>query len=371
MSSSDWTAKAISQPRVVEREVSHRLSQCSVSSPSPPLKRRKTRLPSTIDPLGRSKAFSSFSCVFLSSRIEEMSEGVSSGEGDHFVSHILGAWDSEGTVSRGVESPPVEWSEEEVEEEAPVPRVTRGKSKGAVSASHGVGPRTSKSSTRPSQGPMFEESTLIEEELSWLKIKYTIPDEFHLRLPRAEEWVQNYPSNTLGIYEEDLAAGLRLPFHDLIVQVLNRYRVVPAQLAPNFFRLIVGFVVLCALDGIRPRFPLFRSLFHLYKVSGSKGWWSFGPRKGRKVFSLPTSIHNWKGRYFFMSFDLDLGFSTDWTELDTSPNQNDQVYCADQDDFRRLTGEEALRFQDLLSEENLLFAKIIGGPSGRLFFQQL
>ena len=118
---------------------------------------------------------------------------------------------------------------------------------------------------------MFEESTLIEEELSWLKIKYTIPDEFHLLLSRAGERVQNCPPGTLAIYEEDLATGLRLPFHDLIIQVLNRYRVVPAQLAPNSFRLIVGFVVLCALGGIRPCFPLFWSLFHLCKVSGSKG----------------------------------------------------------------------------------------------------
>ena len=96
----------------------------------------------------------------------EMSEGASSGEDDHSMSHLSGAWDSEGTMSRRVESPPVEWSEEEVEEEALVPRVTRGKSKGVVSASHGVGPRTSKSLTRPSRGPMYEESTLIEEELS-------------------------------------------------------------------------------------------------------------------------------------------------------------------------------------------------------------
>ena len=187
MSSSDWTTKFISKPRVAEREVSCRLSQRSVSSPSPPLKWRKTRLPSAIDPLGRSEAFPSFSCVFLSSWAGEMSEGASSGEDDHSVSHISGAWDSKGTVSRRVESLPVEWSEEEVEEEAPVPRVTRGKSKGAVSASHGARPRTSKSSTRPSRGPMFEESTLIEEELSWLKIKYTIPDEFHLWLSRARE----------------------------------------------------------------------------------------------------------------------------------------------------------------------------------------
>ena len=164
-----------------------------------------------------------------------MSEGVSSGEDDHSVSHFSGAWDSKGTVSRRVESLPVEWSEEDVEEEAPVPRITRGKSRGVVPASHGVEPRTSKSSTRPSRSPMFEESTLMEKELSWFRIKYSIPDEFQLWLPGVEEWVQNYPSGTLAIYEEDLAVGLRFPFHDLIVQVLNRYRIVLAQLAPNSF----------------------------------------------------------------------------------------------------------------------------------------
>ena len=150
MSSSDWTVKAISKPRVAERGVSHRLSQRSISSPSPPSKRKKTRLPSAFDPLGRSEAFLSFSFVFLSSWAGEMSEGASSGEDDHSVSHISGAWDSEGTMSRGVEFLPMEWSEEEAKEEALVPGVTRRKGKGAVSTSHRSGPRTSKSSTKPS-----------------------------------------------------------------------------------------------------------------------------------------------------------------------------------------------------------------------------
>ena len=79
-----------------------------------------------------------------------MSEGASSTEDDHSVSHLSGAWDSEGTVSQGVESLPMEWSEEEVEEEFPIPRVMRGKGKGVASASHGFGPKTFKSSTRPS-----------------------------------------------------------------------------------------------------------------------------------------------------------------------------------------------------------------------------
>ena len=83
--------KAISKPRIAERGVSRRLSQHSVSSSSPPSKRKKTRLPSAFDPLGRSKTFLSISCVFLSSWAEEMSEGASSGEDDHSVSHISGA----------------------------------------------------------------------------------------------------------------------------------------------------------------------------------------------------------------------------------------------------------------------------------------
>ena len=53
--------------------------------------------------------------------IGEMSVGTSSGEDDHSVSHISGALGSEDTLFRGVESPPIDWSEEEVEEEISVP----------------------------------------------------------------------------------------------------------------------------------------------------------------------------------------------------------------------------------------------------------
>ena len=80
---------------------------------------------------------------------------------------------------------------------------------------------------------MFEKSSMTEENLMWIRGRYNILDEFHLWLSRVNERVQNCPLDTLTIYEEDLAAGLRFPFHTLVTQILARYRVVLAQLAPN------------------------------------------------------------------------------------------------------------------------------------------
>ena len=118
-----------------------------------------------------------------------MSGGTSFGEDDHSVSHISRALGSEDTMLQRVESPPVDWSEEEVEEKISIPRVTRGKDRVAAFASHVSRTKTSKSSTRPSRRPMFEESTLAGEDLSWIKMRYNVLDEFHLWLLRADERV--------------------------------------------------------------------------------------------------------------------------------------------------------------------------------------
>ena len=68
MSSSGWTVKAISEPKVAKRG----LPIDSLSAPPlaiVPPKGKKTHLPSVFDPLGRLEAFLSFSCVSLSSWI--------------------------------------------------------------------------------------------------------------------------------------------------------------------------------------------------------------------------------------------------------------------------------------------------------------
>ena len=69
-----------------------------------------------------------------------------------------------------VESLTPEWSEEEEgegeEEEIPAPQVRKGKGRATASASKVPRVKTSNSLTRPSQGPMFEESSMTEEDLT-------------------------------------------------------------------------------------------------------------------------------------------------------------------------------------------------------------
>ena len=134
VSASGWIRKTINKLKVMEGFLTD--SSCALPFRHCSAGERKSRQLSTFDPLGRSEPSPCFFFFFHSPWVGEMSGGTSSGDDDHFTSHISGALGSEDTLLWGVESPPVDWSEEEVKEEISIPRVTRGKSKAVASISH-------------------------------------------------------------------------------------------------------------------------------------------------------------------------------------------------------------------------------------------
>ncbi len=70
--------------------------------------------------------------------------------------------------------------------------------------------------------------------------------------------VTNPPVGRIGVYLEALWAGLRFPFHGFVNELLTEYQLVPAQLAPNAWRTIVGFLSLCLAFGIPTSVNVFR-----------------------------------------------------------------------------------------------------------------
>ena len=143
--------------------------------------------------------------------------------------------------------------------------------------------------------------------------------------PEHERRVCSCSLGVVAVYEEFLMAGLWFPIHPLIIDVFNRYSIVPGQLGPNSFWAMTCFIIFCNLVQVVPRLSLFRAFFKLIRLPGSKGWYYFGPRRHRKLFFLLSSIHRWKNRFFFVSSRERWGFNTKWREPDVTPNSESEV----------------------------------------------
>ncbi|VFQ98307.1 unnamed protein product [Cuscuta campestris] len=107
----------------------------------------------------------------------------------------------------------------------------------------------------------------------------------------------------VGVHVASMRYGLRFPPHDLIVQFLNFYRLLPGQLSPHSYYCFSIFLIKCHQRGVPWSLDLFRYMFKISKV---------GAREGNSyavVFSqsecgmdvFPTSLKLWKAKFVFVS----------------------------------------------------------------------
>ncbi|CAH9094818.1 unnamed protein product [Cuscuta europaea] len=70
----------------------------------------------------------------------------------------------------------------------------------------------------------------------------------------------------------------------------------------NSYRLISAFIVRCKLQGLTPSLDLFHHFFQV-ALQNADGFLSVAARPKRKLFEgAPTSIHDWKYRFFFLRY---------------------------------------------------------------------
>lgn len=141
--------------------------------------------------------------------------------------------------------------------------------------------------------------------------------------PGADGRVTSPPSGFIAFYLENLRSGLRFPIPEFLRNIFDYYRICPAQLAPNSVRILITFALLCRLIQATPRLSLFRPFFMLRPHPKADGWWYFTPRKGLSfITGLPSSIHDWKTQFFFVSPPTSWGFPSVWGETNILPNEN-------------------------------------------------
>ncbi len=162
-------------------------------------------------------------------------------------------------------------------------------------------------------GPGEVGSTLTEEELELVRSRFFFRPGFRLELAGSEGRVTRPPPGRIGVYIDALWAGLRFPFHKCVNDLLVEYQLVPAQLTPNSWRTIIGFASLWLAHGIPTSLSIFRRSFMLKTNPADVEWLYFAWRSGMSLFrGAPSSIHEWKGRFFFLSFELSWGFNPRW-----------------------------------------------------------
>ena len=108
------------------------------------------------------------------------------------------------------------------------------------------------------------------------------------------------PPGYMAISEVILNTKVFLPFHPFIEQVLEFFDIVPFQLSPNSYRLIVVFYItfseLCKIAPIVGHFVFIFGLKALVKHSGF--WYLTGQTAAAGILGLPIIVGQWKNDFF-------------------------------------------------------------------------
>ena len=103
-------------------------------------------------------------------------------------------------------------------------------------------------------------------------------------------------------FEVAFENGLRFPLHPFIKRVLQHFNVCPSQLSPNFWGILVGFLVVFRDRGLGvPSIALLLDFFNVKEAA--EGFLYISKRSNAKLIisDLSSSHKYWKECYFFVS----------------------------------------------------------------------
>ncbi|XBI34947.1 hypothetical protein VPH35_120697 [Triticum aestivum] len=199
--------------------------------------------------------------------------------------------------------------------------------------------------------------------------KYSIPNGFTPLLAGDRSARAPPPPGSVCMFVDALEAGMRLPLHPFFGVVLDHFGIAPAQLAPNGWRALAGFVVLSHFAGTPPSLPVFRHFFslvafphRLYSLRGKDA-------AGAGLLFRPTKAKNagWKEEFFFMSSSsapwpcpVQWGRPFRSATSDPSLTGPEKAVAAS---VLRARGGSPIDLTAYLRDSNLAAAKIIGALS--------
>ncbi|KAK1604662.1 hypothetical protein QYE76_028335 [Lolium multiflorum] len=163
--------------------------------------------------------------------------------------------------------------------------------------------RGRREATRPED---FASFLRTQDEIDALCNDHGVPKEFTARPAGDLRANATPPPGAICVYAPALEAGLRVPLHGFVREALAHFGIAPAQLTPNGWRMMAGFLALCRSDGVPPSLAVFRYFFQLSVVckSQNKGWYCFRSRdsSGLRFTGMPAqsyiSVKHWKSETF-------------------------------------------------------------------------
>ncbi|RWR97085.1 hypothetical protein CKAN_02649600 [Cinnamomum micranthum f. kanehirae] len=184
------------------------------------------------------------------------------------------------------------------------------------SSSAGVGAtreKTLRSCRRRYQGKVIVDddgskvSTLFsmfntDGDISKIVASYHIPPTMLCRRAELDEPACDDSSGDIVIYEEMLEAGLTFPMSSCLCRILHYFSLTPGRLAPNGWRVLLGFLALWRGVHHEDASPVeFHAAYNLIESPApSRGWYYLTPRGGKLLTGLRSNCHSWKSRFFFI-----------------------------------------------------------------------
>ncbi|KAM3194944.1 hypothetical protein ACQJBY_071164 [Aegilops geniculata] len=190
------------------------------------------------------------------------------------------------------------------------------------SANPGHGVATAAASSGPTGAEGFASILATQGEVDALCRVHGVPEGF-TALPAGDLRANSTPPpGAICVYAQALEAGMRVPLDGFLREALAHFGVAPAQLTPNGWRMMAGFLALCHLTGVPPSLAVFRRFFLLSNVSQKhkKGWYYFRTRDSSGLrftgtphpYSIPYK--DWKHEFFFLSSPEPWPCAVEWSE---------------------------------------------------------
>ncbi|KAI4976761.1 hypothetical protein ZWY2020_050368 [Hordeum vulgare] len=220
--------------------------------------------------------------------------------------------------------------------------------------------------TRSTVPEVFSSILDTQDKVDALCKKYGVPQEFTGRPAGDLRANSTPPPGSICVYARSLEAGMPVPLHGFFREALSHFGIAPAQLTPNGWRFMAGFLAICRSAGVPPSLAVFLRFFTLYAFDRKhrKGWYFFRCRRDNfslRFTGMPSaaskSIDGWKHDFFFLSSPEPWNCAVEWGEPSNRCSKN-----------LRLTVEETKSAVKLISAHgggpvdlrNLLPAKCSG-----------
>ena len=95
--------------------------------------------------------------------------------------------------------------------------------------------------------------------------------------------VNEPPTKCIAVYRAALNYGFRFSHHPVIVEILNKYELVPVQVVPTSWHNICSYIATCELSDLTysaRAFSLVHTVQWAPKETGDLGWSRFNNRLG-------------------------------------------------------------------------------------------